>query len=68
MEYDNYGELHHANMLRALNLAGNAMQEQDATADDFVNYLDALCDVADGKTDFTEFARVTKLACRERLN
>lgn len=68
IEYDNDGELHRIDMLRALMLANNAMEEQDATADDFSDYLEALCDVVDGKTDFTEFARVTKLAGRERLN
>ena len=68
IEYDNYGELHRVDMLRALSLAADAMEEQDSTLDDFADYLEALCDVADGKTDFTEFARVTKLAGRERLN
>ena len=53
---------------RALKLANIGLEDSNATPDDFANYLEALCDVADGTCDFKEFAEKTNLKGRERLN
>ena len=61
-------DLRDADVHRALRLANVGLADATATPDDFADYLEALCDVADGTCDFAEFAEKTNLKGRERLN
>ena len=61
-------EFQQANILRSLTLAGEAVQEPNVTVDDLCDYLDALCDVVNKKSDFNTFATTTNLTGHIRLN
>lgn len=54
---DMYNELHSADILRSLTAAATALELEETTIDDFCNYLECLCEVADGVLSHNDFIK-----------
>ncbi len=52
---------------RALKLVSESWERDNLSVIEMISHLDALCDIADGLTTFSEFTEEAKLIGQERL-